>query len=168
MLGTFATAGEIKPASLALTRQTLPLRNTEAETLWVIVYLKQGLFLDIAQEVFGINEMITVVHVTVVLHHKAITTSLTHRADSRLDVAILGERGVKHLDIILSHIADDPFIEYVIQELSVTLGAHTPWRESGTLCLWGDYHRPPVVWPVHHMFHSRKELHVMAADGLEE
>ena len=112
--------------------------------------------------------MVAIVYIPVMLHHKAITAGLAHRADSRLYLAILGQSGVEHLHEILPDITDDPLIKNILEELPVTLRADAPGSQSGALGLRRDNNRSPEIRPVHDMFHSRKELHIMAPDGFEE
>ena len=112
--------------------------------------------------------MVAVVNVSVVFHDKAVPACLAHRTDSRLDTAVLGKGSIEHLDVIIPHIAYDPFLEYVDQEFSVGFCTDAPRGQAGSFRLWGYDKRAMPVRYVNDVLHSRKELHIMAADGLEE
>ena len=78
VLRAFSPAGEVVPASHTLPRETRTLGDPEAETLGIGIDVGQMLFSDITEQVFRIDKMVAIVHVTVVFYHKTVTTGLTH------------------------------------------------------------------------------------------
>ena len=104
MLRALTPASEIETAFHTLRGQAGPLCNTETEALRIVVDFHQRGFEDVPEQIFRINEMVTVVHIPVVFNHKAVTARLTHRSDPRLGVAVLCQGGIEHLDKELSNV----------------------------------------------------------------
>ena len=77
---------------------------------------------DVAQKILRINKMVARIDISVMLHHKSISTGLSHRAHSRSGSAPERKCRVEELDIGLPYVIGHPLVENVAQEPSISLG----------------------------------------------
>ena len=165
---TFAPAGEIVFAPQAFGGQRIALGKAEIHPFARTVDLRQRRFADVAQLVFGIDEVVARIDVAVVLDDQRVAARLAHRADARGHAAPLGQRRVEHLHERTSHVAHHPHVEHVAQEPPVTLGRHRPFGQPRPLAVGRDDQRAVKPGLVDDMLHGRQELHVPAVHRVAE
>lgn len=74
--------------------------------------------MDIAQLIFGENEMVASIYVAVEFHDSCMAASLCHGAYTRLFAHPIGESGVEQLDVISAHILPYPFVEQCAEKVA--------------------------------------------------
>ena len=168
VLRALAPAGEIVVAAQAFGRQGVAFGKPELDAPPRAVDLRERRLADVAQQVFGIDEVVARIDVAVVLDDQRIAARLAHRADPRLHAAPLGQRRVEHLYEILAHVGNDPLVKHVAEETPVSLGRHGPLGQPRPLAFGRDDQRAVVPRDINHMLHGRQELHVAAPHRIAE
>ena len=110
--------------------------------------------------------MVTRVYVAVEFHHPCMSASGSHGTHSRLSSHPVGQRRIKNLDKVFSHVIFYPFIEYGTEEISPLFGAY---REIGQffIFLQGVGQMSSVGMRMN-PFYNRSKLNVPAAQFFEK
>ena len=102
------------------------------------------------------------------LDDQCVAARLAHRADPRLHTAPLRQRGVEHLHEGTPHIAHDPLVEDVAQELPVPFGRDGPFGQPRPFAVRRNDQRTVETLHIDDMFDGRQELHVFAVHLVAE
>lgn len=106
-------------AHKALARQRIPFLGTELKLAGQSSHLRQRSGIHIAEIILRVDEMVAGIHIPIMLHHESIPTGLIEGTDSRRHSHVVGEGGIKDLDVVPSDIVSYPFIENGIEELPI-------------------------------------------------
>ena len=174
VLGASAVAQLPHIAAQALARQGIAFVDAELDRLGRRHHCGQIVFVDIAQKVLGIHEMVAAVHIAVVLHHRIAAASLREAASAGLHSAPVGKGTVEEINEGPAHVVRHPVVEDIAEEPAEAHGAHGPGSERGALHRRVHYMRTgalvglPVTLRIHHMLHHRRELYIVAPQALKE
>ena len=112
--------------------------------------------------------MVAGVDVAVVLDDQRVAARLAHRADARLHTAPLRQRGVEQLHETAPHVAYDPLIENIAQEMPVAFGRDRPAGQPRPFVSGRDDQRTVVSRFVDDVFDGGQELHEAAVHLVAE
>ena len=172
VLGAFAVAEVQVLAGAAFARQAIALGDAEPDHRVGLHHFRDAVLADVAQQVLGVNKVITGIEVAVVLEDGVLAAGLAIDAEPRGDAAPAGERGVEEVDVVLADIAPDPFVEDVTHEFAEGDITDTPAGQgrAGRVRIHDPGARLAVLLApdnrVADVLHHRHELHVVAADSL--
>ena len=124
LLGTFAIAGKEEVAFPALLRQHAAFHFCKLVLLCRIHHLGDGLVVQVAKQVFGKDEMVARINITIVLHHSGMATLLGQHAYPGSLTHPVSQGGIKQLYVVFAHIVLHPFVEDGAQECTPLAGSH--------------------------------------------
>ena len=119
VLGAATVAGEAPLTLLALLREAVTFGCTKSTLPRAVHHGGDAVLMDVAQTVFGEDEVVTGIEVAIVFQRRCVATSLCHAADTGLLVHPAGQCGVKELDKDFSHVLPHPLVEDAAGEMGV-------------------------------------------------
>lgn len=164
---TFTVAGKLKSAFAALLGQAAVLEAGKLVLLLGIHHFGDGLVVEVAQSVLGIDEVVARVDVSVELHHPRVAALFGQRAEARCLSHPVGQGGVEDLDEVFAHIVPHPLIEDGAEEATPLLGRDGEVGQSCRIALHAGGEGEPVG-ALHGALHNGGELDVVATDAFEE
>ena len=93
--GAFAVAGKLPFTFLAFLRQRLALETAELLLLFAVEHLRDGLLADVAEAIFGEDEVVAGIDVAVELHNAGMAAFLGIDADAWRDAHPVGKDAVE-------------------------------------------------------------------------
>ena len=97
VLGALASAGKEVVTLAAVAGQGIAFLDAEAEELGFALHVGKVLGAYVAESVFGVDEVVTHVHVAVVLHHESVSAGGAEGAERGLHTAPLCQGDVEEL-----------------------------------------------------------------------
>lgn len=164
---TFAVAGKLELTFAALLGQAAVLEAGKLVLLLGIHHFGDGLVVEVAQSVLGIDEVVARVDIAIELHHPRVAALFGQRAESRCLSHPVGEGGVEDLDEVFAHIVPHPLIENGAEEVTPLLGRDGEVGQSCGIALHAGG-EGEAVGALHGALHNGGELDVVAIDAFEE
>ena len=172
---TFTVAGKEVFALHTFVWKPVPFLYPEFHLLVGGHHLPQVLFVDIAQKVFRVDEVVARVQIPVVLYDGIAATGLGIYACSGLLAAPACKSGIEQVHEPLSDVIPDPPVENVAHEPAVCHRPDRPWGYHGTfLGRIHDMGPRPLVGPavrkkrIFYMLDYRHKLHIFGTQRLEK
>ena len=148
-------------------RQGVVFGLAEALLAFTVHHLHQCLLVDVAQLVFGEDEVVACIDVTVEFHYAGMATCPCHGAYAGLFAYPIGQCGVEDLDVVRAHIFFDPQIEQAAEEVTPLFGADREVGQWRVIAI-GQRSQVASVTVGQDTFYNGSELDVMASQILEE
>lgn len=165
--GAFAVAGKLPFTLLAFLWQRLALETAELLLLFAVEHFRDGLLADVAEAVFGEDEVVAGIDVAVEFHNTGMAAFLGIDADARRDAHPVGKDAVEELDVSLAYIITHPLIEDGAEETSPLLRRN---REigNGSCGVVSKGGKVSAVSMIDHALHNGRNLNESASHFLEE
>jgi len=138
ILGASSMTGEAHITVLAVERQRVALIGPELALLRRGHQLQHMFLTDVAQQIVGLDKMITGVEIAIVLHGQRVAAGFIENANPRGGhLQPVGQGRLKGLDKHPAHVMHHPFIEDGAEELPKLLGPDRPVGDGGALLVQG-------------------------------
>ena len=98
-------------ALLTLLGQKCILQLGKLFLSWRPHHLVDGFVFQIAKLILGVHKMVASIHVAVKFHHARMPTFGRHGTHPRSHTHPIGQRGIKQLHVIFTHIVAHPLVE---------------------------------------------------------
>lgn len=168
VFGALAVAGKAPAAVEALLRQGVGFGIAEASLFGAEHHFYKRFGVQIAEQIFGIHEVVAGIYIAVVLHHSGMAASRCHGAHARWHSAPVGESGIEQLHEVGAYVVGYPFVENSTEEIAPLRRLHRERCHDGFAAGRAGGGEPQCAGMAENTLDNRRELYVVTADAAEE
>ena len=162
ILGTLSMTGKFIAAFFALTGQGTVLDVAELLLFGPIEHLGESLATNVAESIFGENEMIARIDVSIVFHHAGMSTIACKDADARRHAAPVGKSAVEEFDKDSAYIVSYPLVKDCDEEIAPLVGTNRKCSQGSNFI--GHCGKPSSISIFDKAFYNGCELKILTAN----
>ena len=127
---------------------------------FTVHHFHQCLIIDVSQFIFGENEVVARIYITVEFHNTGVSASFCHRTYSRLFTHPVCQSGVEYLYVVVAYVFFHPFVKKSTQEIAPLLRSDGEIGQFSFL-VFGKRGEMPSVLMRKNTFDDRGKLYIM-------